>query len=209
MQNKCDFKMEQNACLITAPEDRDILPGRMLRIMVGNLEKRFQLFEFSCVQGYRAVDEMEDVIGVVELHCGFFKKLFGKRDICVFQKLHPSFYDEAYVQLTDEEKEAFQKNLPEGEEFIEADYTISIPSFFFVAVTQDDSRKLMDVLNHLKLNDFSAVRDAIAMLCDASVSIFDEIEILCEYFDEELPNILTDGVGEWLRQPEKVEYLEI
>jgi hypothetical protein len=209
MQNKCDFKMEQNACLITAPEDRDILPGKMLRNMVGNLEKRFQLFEFSCVQGYRAVDEMEDVIGVVELQCGFFKRLFGKRDICVFQKLHPSFYDEAYVQLTDEEKEAFQKNLPEGEEFFEADYTVSIPSFFFMAVTQDDSRKLMDVLNHLKLNGFNEARDAIATLCEASISIFDEIEILAEYFDKELPNILTDGLDEWLRPPEKVEFLEI
>ena len=209
MQNKCDFKMEQNACLITAPEDRDILPGRLLRLMVENLEKRFQLFEFTCVQGYRAVDEMEDVIGVVELHCGFIKRLLGKQNICVFQKLHPSFYDEEYVQLSDEEKEAFRKNLTEGEEFSEADYTVSIPSFFYVAVTQDDSRKLMDVLNHLKLNDFNEARDAIAMLCDASISIFDEIEILAEYFDEGLPNMLADGLDEWLKPPEKVEFLEI
>jgi hypothetical protein len=209
MQNKCDFKTERNACLITAPEDRDILPGRMLRQMVENLEKRFQLFEFSCVQGYRVVDEMEDVIGVVELQSGFFKRLMGKQDICVFQKLHPSFYEPEYVQLSEEEKEAFRENLPEGEEFNEADYTVSIPPFFFVAVTQDDSRKLMDVLNHLKLRDFSEARDAIATLCDASVSIFDEIEILAEYFDEGFPNLLSDGMEEWLNPSEAVEYLEV
>jgi hypothetical protein len=209
MQNKCDLKMEQYACMITAPETGDILPGRMLRRIVENLEKQFQLFEFSCVQGYRTVDEMEDVIGVVELQCGFFKRLMGKQDICVFQKLHPSFYDEGYVQLSEEEKEEFAKNLPEGDEFHEADYTVSIPPFFFVVATQDDSRKLMDVLNHLKLLDFAEARDAVATLCDASISIFDEIELLVEYSDEELPNMLTDGLEEWLNPPETVEYLDI
>jgi hypothetical protein len=209
MLNKCDFKMEKRACLITAPEDRDILPGRMLRIMAANLEKRFQLFEFSSVLGYKAVDEMEDVIGVVELQCGFFKRLFGKQEICVFQKIHPSFYEENYVQLSDEEKEAFKSNLPEGEEFAEADYTVSIPSFFFVAVTQDDSRKLMDVLNHLKLRDFAEVRDAVATLCEASISVFDEIEILTEYASNDLPTIMTEGMEEWVKPPELVEYLDI
>lgn len=209
MLNKCDFKTEQSACLITAPEDRDILPGRMLRQMVESLEKRFQLYEFSCVQGYRAVDEMEDVIGVVELQCGFFRRLMGKQDICVFQKLHPSFYEPDFVQLTEEEAEVFRGNLPEGEEFVEADYTVSIPPFYYMVVTQDDSRKLMDVLNHLKLIDFAEVRDAVATLCDASISIFDEIEILAEYFDEEFPNIFTAGMDEWLKPPEAVEYLEI
>jgi hypothetical protein len=209
MQNKCDFKMERNACLITAPEDRDILPGRMLRLMVENLEKKFQLFEFSCVQGYRAVDEMEDVLGVVELQNGFFKRTFAKQDICVFQKLHPSFYEEDFILLTEEEKEDFSANLPEGEEFSEADYTVSVPPFFFAVATLDDSRKLMDVLNHLKLKDFTEVRDAIAMLCEASISIFDEVEILLEYSDEKLPLLLTEGLEEWVNSPETVEYLDI
>lgn len=209
MLNKCDFKMEKSACLITAPEDRDILPGRMLRTMAANLEKRFQLYEFSSVKGYKAVDEMEDVIGVVELQCGLLKKLFGKQEVCVFQKLHPSFYEEDYVQLSEEEKEAFQKNLPEGEEFVQSDYTVSIPPFFFIVATQDDSRKLMDVLNHLKLRDFSEIRDAVATLCEASISIFDEIEILVEYSHEELPKLLTEGLDEWVKPPEQVEFLEI
>ncbi len=209
MQNKCDFKMEQNACLITAPENRDILPGRMLRHMAANLEKYYQLFEFSCVQGYRAVDEMEDVVGVIEMQCGFFKRLLGKQDICVFQKLHPSLYEEEYVQLSDEEKEAFKANLPEGEEFIEADYTVSIPSFYFLMVTSDDSRKLIDVLNHLKPRSFAEVRDAVATLCDASISVFDEVEILAEYGHEGFVSVLTEGMEEWLGEPEQVEFLDI
>jgi hypothetical protein len=209
MLNKCDFKMEKSACLITAPEDRDILPGRMLRAMTANLEKHFHLLEFSCVQGYKAVDEMDDVIGVVELQCGFFKRLFGKQEICVFQKMHPSFYDETYVQLSEEEKEAFQKNLLEGEEFIQADYTVSIPSYYFVAVTQDDDRKLIDVMNHLRLRTFPEVRAAVASLCDASISIFDEIELLMEFSHEELPKLLTEGLDEWLKPSEEVEYLDI
>jgi len=209
MQNKCDYKMEQNACLITAPEDRDVLPGRMLRQMAANLEKYYQLFEFSCVQGYKAVDEMEDVVGVIELQCGFFRRLLGKQDLCVFQKLHPSLYQEDYVQLSDEEKEAFKANLPEGEEFVEADYTVSIPSFYFLMVTADDSRKLIDVLSHLKPKSFAELRDAVATLCDASISIFDEVEILVEYGGEGFPAILTEGLEEWLKPPEQVEYLDI
>lgn len=209
MQNKCDYRTELNACLITAPEDRDILPGRMLRQLVENLEKRFQVFEFSCVQGYRAVDEMEDVVGVVELQSGFIQRMLGKQEICVFQKLHPSFYEPDFVQLSDEEREAFQSNLPEGEEFVEADYTVSIPPYYFMVVTQDDSRKVLDVLNHLKLVDFAEARDAIATLCDASISIFDEIEILAEFADEKFPETLADGMDEWLKPPEAVEYLEI
>lgn len=209
MLSKCDYKMEKSACLVTAPEDRDILPGRMLRVMAANLEKHFRLLEFSCVQGYKSVDEMEDVIGVVELQCGFFKRLFGKQEICVFQKMHPSFYDENYVQLSEEEQEAFKKNLPEGEEFVQADYTVSIPSFYFVAVTMDDERKLIDVLNHLKLGSFSELRDAVASLCEASISVFDEIEMLVEYAHDELPTLLTEGMDEWLKPPESVEYLDI
>ncbi len=209
MQNKCDYKVEQNACLITAPEDRDILPGRLMRQMAANLEKYYQLFEFSCVQGYKAVDEMEDVVGVIELQCGFFKRLMGRQDICVFQKLHPSFYEEDYVQLSDEEKEAFKANLPEGEEFAEADYTVSIPSFYFLMVTSDDSRKLIDVLNHLKPRSFGEVRDAVATLCDATISVFDEIEILAEYASDNFAGILTEGMDEWLNPPEQVEYLDI
>ena len=209
MQNKCDFKMERNACLITAPEDRDILPGRMLRLMAANLEKRYTLLEFSYVQGYKAVDGMEDVVGVVELQSGFFQRMMGKHNICVFQKLHPSFYEEDFVQLSDDEKQMFQENLAEGEEFFEADYTVSIPSFFFICATSDDSRKIMDVLNHLKLRNFDEMRNAVATLCDACVSIFDEIEILAEYGDENFPALLTDGMEEWVNQPEAVEYLDI
>lgn len=209
MQNKCDFRMEKGACLITAPEDRDVLPGRMLRLLAANLEKRFQLYEFSLVQGYRAVDEMEDVVGVVELKCGPFKRLFGNQDICVFQKLHPSFYEEDYVQLSDEEKEAFRQNLPEGDEFLEADYTVSIPSYFFLIVTQDDIRKVTDVLNHLKLSSFSEVRDAAASLCDATLSIFNEIEVLAEYYDADFPAYIAEGLEEWVGPPEEVEYLDI
>lgn len=209
MLNKCDFKVEQNACLITAPENMDILPGRMLRLIAANLEKHFQLFEFSSVEGNRAVDEMDDVIGIIELQSGFFKRLLGKQEICVFQKLHPSFYEEDYVQLSEDEKEAFKKNLPEDEEFAEADYTVSVPSYFFIVVTADDSRKLMDVLNHLKLRDLSEVRDAIATLCEATISIFDEIEVLVEYAAEDMPELIAEGLEEWLKPPEQVEYLDI
>jgi hypothetical protein len=161
------------------------------------------------VQGYKAVDEMEDVIGVIELQSGFFKRLMGKQDICVFQKLHPSFYEEGYVQLSEEEKETFKANLPEGEEFNEADYTVSIPSFFFIVATVDDSRKLMDVFNHLKLRDFADVRDAAATLCEASISVFDEVELLAEYSDENFPALLTESLDDWLKPPEQVEFLDI
>jgi hypothetical protein len=209
MLTKCDFKMENGASLIIAPENRDILPGKMIRALVANLERRFQLFEYSSVIGYRSADEMDDVLGIVELHCGFFKRLMGKQELCVFQKLHPSLYDDEYVQLSEEEMEAFRENLDEGDDFTKADYTVSIPPYFFVAVTQDDSRKLIEILNHLKLKDFSQVRDAVANLCEASVSIFDEIELLTEYSSDEIPEFMSEGLDEWLKPPEHVESLDI
>lgn len=209
MLKKCDFKMENGASLIVAPENRDILPGRLIRALVANLEKRFFLFEYSSVIGYKAADEMEDVLGVVELQCGFFKRLMGKQELCVFQKLHPSLFDPDYVKLSDEELQAFKENLDEGDDFDTADYTVSIPSYFFVAVTQDDSKRLIDVLNHLKLKDFAQVRNAVANLCEASVSIFDEIELLTEYASEEIPELFSEGMDEWLSEPERVESLNI
>ena len=209
MLSKCDFKMENYACLITAPEDRDILPGRMLRAMIANLGRRYELLEFSCVTGYRAVDEMEDVVGVVEIESGFYKRLFGKQEICVFQKLHPSLYDEHYVQLTEDEIEAFQENMPQDEEFEESDYTVSIPPFYFIAVMLDDSKRIIDIINHIKPKDFSEVRDAVASLCEASISIFDEIEVLVEYADTEVPEMMVEGLDEWIEPPELVQYLDI
>ena len=209
MLTKCDFKMENGACLIIAPENRDILPGKMIRAFVANLEKRFFLFEYSSVIGYKAAEEMEDVLGVVELQCGFFKRLMGKQELCVFQKLHPSLYDPDYVKLSEEELLAFKENLDEGDDFDQADYTVSIPSNFFIAVTQDDSRKLIEVLNHLKLKDFSQVHNAVATLCEASVSIFDEIELLTEYGSDEIPEFCTEGLEEWLKEPEHVQSLDI
>lgn len=209
MLTKCDFKMENGASLIIAPENRDILPGRMIRALVANLEKRYQLFEYSSIIGYRAADEMEDVLGIVELRSGFFKRLTGKHELCVFQKLHPSLYENEYVQLSAEELEAFRENLAEGDDFVQADYTVSIPAYFFMAVTTDDSKRLIEVLNHLKLRDFSEVRDAVAKLCEASLSVFDEVELLAEYSSDEILDFTVEGLDEWLKPPEHVESLNI
>jgi hypothetical protein len=113
------------------------------------------------------------------------------------------------VQLSEDEIEAFKDNMPEDEEFEEADYTVSIPGYFFVAVMLDDSKKIIDVLNHLKPRDFSEVRDAVASLCEASISIFDELEILVEYADTDVPELMVEGLDEWIEPPELVDYLDI
>ncbi len=209
MLTKCDFKMEKYACLITLPEDRPILPGRMLRAIVANLERRYQLLEFSSVVGYREVDTMEDVLGVVELHTGFFHRLFGKHRLCVFQKPHPSLYDPEYMTLTEEEMEEFRERLPQEEELVTEDFTVSIPSQFFLAMTIDDYKMVIDILNHLKLKDFTDVREAIATLFDGVVSVFDETELLAEYTDDMLPDLLAEGLEEWVNPPEQVERLDI
>lgn len=207
--SKCSFKIEKGACLVTAPEDHDILPGRMIRQMVANLEKHFQLYEYSMVEGDKTVDEMEDVVGVVELSSGTFAKLFGKRKYCVFQKLHPSLYDENFIELSGEEEESFSQNLPAGEEFVKADFTVSMPPYYYIVATRDESRKLMDVLNHLKLRDFNETRDAVARLCEASVTVFDEVELLAEYEDRDFPGALAAGLEEFLEAPRMVEHLDL
>ena len=209
MLTKCDFKMEKYACLITLSDDRPVLPGRMLRTIVANLERRYQVLEFSNVVGYREVDQMEDVVGVVELRTGFFQRLLGKHQLCVFQKPHPSFYDAQYVQLGEEEQAEFRERLPEGEELVVEDYTVSIPAHCFLAMTVDDDRMVIDILNHLKLRDFTAVREAVATLFEGVVSIFDETELLAEYIDAVVPDILSEGLDEWVNPPELVDSLNI
>ena len=51
---------------IEAPQGR-ILPGRMIREMVRNLETRYELYEYSLIKSERQLDEMDDVVATIPL----------------------------------------------------------------------------------------------------------------------------------------------
>ena len=62
------------------PQER-ILPGRMIREMVRNLETRYELYEYSLIKSERQLEEMDDVVATVPLAGGGLQK--GKLVRCV------------------------------------------------------------------------------------------------------------------------------
>jgi len=188
MAYKCDVRISDHAIRIQSPQGR-IIPGRLIRSIVHNLETRYQLFEFSMIRGARMLDELEDVVDTIRLKRGFQ---------CVVQKLHPSLYDEAAIQLTPEELDEFASTVPDDEQMVVADYTVSMPSEYFILVT-DDIRRFVNFANHLKLDGFPAMRECAARLGDAAISIFDETDMIIEYQDESLPNTLMQDLEPWLK----------
>lgn len=208
---KCTFQMEPGASLITAPASTDILPGRMLRAMMRNLERRFELYEYSVVKGYKEAENMGDVVAMVPLTGGIRGKapwISGGPNIVVFQRPHPSFYDPNYVTLEPEDEEEFRFRLQPGEPFIVEDYTVALPDELFISITED-IKMLERVLNHLKPKEFADVREAVSKLAIGNISIFEEAEMLMEYDESSVPFIMTDGLDEFVEPPEHVDKLDI
>lgn len=203
---RCEYKYSGNAFAISAPHGVDVLPGRMIRKIIDNLEKKYSLCEFSMVKGRRAAEQKEDVIADVFLKSGTGAFLFNSQPVVVMQKLHPSMYDPDFVQLSDEETMEFQKRLPDDEGFNYEDFTISMPADYFIAVS-DNIKSLAKVLDHLRLEDFDAFRKAISKLCIASITIYDEADMFVEYNEKTFPTTFTEGIEEYLYPPEHVEEL--
>lgn len=202
MAVKCDYKICKNTLMISAPEGVDLLPGRMLRAMIANIETAYELYEYSQAANMKAAQAMEDVVGIAPM-----APSLTSRKVVVYQRPHPSFYDPNFIELTTEEVDRFTSALPPGEEFIEADYTLSMPSDLYMAVV-DDIRTFIDVVTHLKLPTFNAVREATARLGIASITIYDEADMMVEFNDENFPELLTQGLERWLNPPQHVESLD-
>jgi hypothetical protein len=198
---KCDFKVaaQEKSMVIAAPEGR-VLSGRMLRIMVANMETRYQVYEYSLVKGSRNAEEVEDLVGMVPLSG------VGQKYI-VFQRLHPSFYDENAIHLTPEEIDTFRGALEEDEEFVMADYTVSMPSDYFLLIT-DDIRKFITVATHLRLESLEAMQEAAVRLGEAAVSIYDEADMMIEYQDNTFPDVFINGLDGFLKPAVQVTTLK-
>lgn len=198
MAYQCDIRISDSAIRIQAPKGR-IIPGRLVRSIVHNLETRYQLYEFSMIKGNRMMEELEDVVDVIRLKKGFQ---------VVIQKLHPSLYDEGVIKLSPEELEDFAASVPDDETMVVADYTVSMPAEYFILVT-DNIQRFVTFANHLKLDNFPAMRECAARLGDAAISIFDEEDMIIEYQDENLPDVLMQDLEPWLRTPLHVKTLEL
>lgn len=208
MAVKCDYKICENTIQISAPQGINLLPGRMIRTIVANIESQYQLFEYSEVKGMKNAESMEDVVGIAPLVGSLPAWMSGGQRLVVFQKPHPSLYNPNFIQLTDGEIESFKAALPPGEEFIEADYTVSMPPDFFMLATQD-IRPFIDVITHLKLTSFPAVREAAARLSVAAITIYDEADMLVEINEEHFRELLLQNTERWLGPPQIVESLDM
>lgn len=198
MAYQCDIRISDHAIRIQAPKGR-IIPGRLVRSIVHNLETRYQIYEFSMIRGARMMQELQDVVDVIQLKKGYQ---------VVMQKLHPSLYDETAIRLSQEELEDFAATVPDDETMVVADYTVSMPAEYFLLVT-DNIQRFVTFANHLKLDGFPAMRECAARLGDAAISIFDEEDMIIEYQDENLPDILMQDLEPWLRTPLRVKSLDL
>jgi len=198
MAYQCDIRISDQAIRIQSPQGR-IIPGRLIRSIVHNLEVKYQLYEFSLIRNAKELQELEDVVDVVNLKRG---------SKCVIQKLHPSLYDESVIRLTAEELDEFAATVPSDEQMVVADYTVSMPAEYFILVT-DNIQCFVAFANHLKLDGFPAMRECAARLGDAAITIFDENDMIIEYQDENLPDILMQDLDPWLKTPLHVKDLDL
>ena len=207
MSIKCDYKISGKAIQISAPRGLDLLPGRLVRKMIKNIESKYQICEYSQVKGRKEADSMDDVVGSIYLKGGLGAWLFGTTPIAVFQRLHASLYDPDFIRLDDEETMDFQNRLPEDEPFNYEDFTLSMPADYFLMISPS-SNKLIEVVSHIRPDSFEDVREAVAKLAVASIIIYDEADMYIEFSDDAFPIILTEGLEEWLNEPQEVEYLD-
>ncbi len=207
MSIKSDYKICGNALQISAPRGLDLLPGRMVRKMIKNIETKYQICEYCEVRGRREAEVMDDVIGNIYLKGGMGSWLMGNAPIAVFQRLHTSMYDPDFIRLEEDEVMDFQNRLPEDEPFNYEDFTLSMPADYFLMVAPSTT-KLIDVVSHLRPETFDDVIEAVARISAASITIYDEADIRVEFTDENFPEILTHGLEDWINPPEQVDYLD-
>ncbi len=197
MATRCDYRIstQEHILEIEAPQER-ILPGRMIREMVRNLETRYELYEYSLIKSERQLEEMDDVVATVPLAGGGLQK--GK--LVVIQRLHTSLYDPSFVRLEPEQMDEFAQTLEPGEELNPDDYTVALPADYYVMVI-DDLKKFVMVATHLKLTGMDKMVECVSRLCCAGISIQDEALMTVEYENEDFPELLTKGCEEFLRAP--------
>lgn len=202
----CGIRIADDGIRINAPEGQ-MLPGRMLRALMQNLENHYQVLEFVLAKNDKDLRELEreGVLQKVSLSSGFLPALFGHQTVA-FLGLHPSFYDENYVELSDSEIEEYRASIPQGEEMYVADFTVQVDTDFSALVT-DDLNHFCKVASHLKLRDFPSMQECARRLGTALITIYDELELVVEYRDPALADIILAGLDEWLDTPVRVPSL--
>jgi len=198
MATRCDYQIstQEHNLRIEAPQDR-ILPGRMIREMVRNLETRYELYEYALINSERELEQLDDVVATIPLAGSGLQK--GK--MVVIQRLHNSLYDPEFYVPEADQLDDFAQTLEPGEEFVMADYTVAIPPVDYYILVTDDLKKFVMVATHLKLADMNKMVECVVRLGSASINIQDENAMIVDYEDEGFPDLLTRGCDEFLRAP--------
>ena len=193
---KCQFNIseKEKALSIVAPDDR-IIPGRLLREMVANIETRYQIYEFFYAASRQEAEEAIDVVGMVPL-AGLTQRFV------VFTKLDASFMEDNLIHPTPEEEDDYRSKLDPDEDYVQADYTVFLPPEMNILVT-DDIKRFITVAGHLKLRTYEDMLDASERLGEASISIFDKAEMTVIYNDDDFVEVMcrNDTLHEWLYDP--------
>ncbi len=193
---KCQFNIseKEKALCIVAPEER-IIPGRLLREIVANIETKYQIYEYFYVASRQETEGIMDVVGMVPL-AGLTQRYI------VFTKLDPSFMEENAIHPTPEEEDHFRSLLDPDEEYVQADYTVSLPEELNILVTEDIKR-FITVADHLKLRSYDDMLDVAERLGEAAITILSGAEMTVVFNDDDfIETFCRNGsLEEWLYDP--------
>ncbi|MGI6315987.1 MAG: hypothetical protein ACOX17_04830 [Christensenellales bacterium] len=210
MALRCEIKIAPEALRIVAPEGR-LLPGRMLRRIVQNLEQHYQVFEYTFCKNNKELNSLGENVGVVPLYgkgiSGLFPFLTGQKSVA-FLGLDASFYDPKAYHISEQALTEFRATIPEGEMMYEEDFTVYMPADFTAIVTNDLYR-FVQVAGHIKLRTREEMQNCVARLSVAGITVYDEVEMIVDYNDPAIPEIIINGNEEFLSTPLHVTSLEI
>lgn len=210
MALRCEIKIAPEALRIAAPEGR-LLPGRMLRRIMQNLEQHYQVFEYTFCKNNRELNELGENVGVVPLYAGgvsgALSAVTGQKCVA-FLGLDASFYDTKAYRLSEEALAEFRATIPQDEQMHEEDFTVEMPADFMAIVT-DDLNRFVQVAGHIKLHSKEEMQDCVARLGVAGVTVYDEVEMIVDYNDPAIPDIIMNGNEEFLSTPMKVMSLDV
>ena len=207
MPFQCMYQVAGKSLKISIPEERSMLPGRLLRSMIANIETKYKVFEYFLVQNEKELDAAEDVIEAVPLWPSLIDKATFRRPMVAFRTLDRSFYVPQLNRLSKEQLFYYKRELGPDEELVEEDYSLVMPPDLFILAT-DNLKKFTTVASHLKLRNFGEMQAMAAKLGDASIAIYDQADMYIEYDHDSFPALITFELEEWLLPPQMVSSLD-
>lgn len=180
------------------------LPARLVRLIFNNLTEQVKLYEFVVLRGVRKIEQYGTPDATYPLRSGFFSRLLGQQAVVYFYKLTPDLLDEQAVSLTPEEEEEVRAAIPEGDEDNFHDYTLGVGNRLDVigSVHLDE---LLGVLHRTRAHTQREFQQAVDLLADVRVSLYDQVELEVASSDEDVLDLAVHNIYDFFVPPSEKE----